>query len=75
MKLIRQLMIYSKRGKPCKIYQPKSRLSVLKFKKRVSGELIVKDPNIIINNFNDFFTNIGIELAQTHGETDFNTIA
>ena len=38
-------------------------------------ELIIVDLNIILNNFNDFFTNIGTKLAQTHEETDFNTIS
>ena len=38
-------------------------------------ELIIDDPNIIINNFIDFFANIDTKLAQTYGKTDFNTIA
>ena len=37
--------------------------------------LIINDPNIILNNFIEFFTNIGTKLAQTPGETDFNTIS
>ena len=38
-------------------------------------EVIIDDPDIIINNFNYFFTNVGTKLAQTHKETDFNTIS
>ena len=37
-------------------------------------DLIIDDPNIILNNFNEFFNNIGTKLAQTQGETDFNAI-
>ena len=37
--------------------------------------LIIDDTNIIIINFNDIFTGIGIKLAQTHGVTEFNTIS
>ena len=38
-------------------------------------ELVIHDPNIIINNFNDFVTNIGTKSAQTHEEIDFSTIS
>ena len=38
-------------------------------------DLIIDDPNLILYNFNEFFTNIGTKLAQTPGETDFNTIS
>ena len=38
-------------------------------------ELIIDHPNTIVNNFNDFFTNIGTKFAQTHAETDFSIIS
>ena len=41
----------------------------------VDERIIINDPKIIINNFDDYLINIGTKLAQTHEETDCNTIS
>ena len=41
----------------------------------VNELIIINDPKIIINSFDDYLSNIGTKLAQTYEETDSNTIS
>ena len=69
------IQLNSTSGNVAKFINQKAVWAYSSFKVLVLDELIIDDTKIIVNNFNDFFTNIGIKLVQTHGETDFNAIS